>query len=308
MPRTNTAGVRPSTSYTPGAALPRRQENAKRQDPLAPFPENSTYFQRLASNSALAQQLHGLAAMDQGLLIAAAGMRAQIETLELLGNNLANTGTAGFKGDREFFRLFQTARTRADPNTAEIRWMPVVQGSAIDFEQGPLQRTEGPLDVALAGPGFLTVETAAGSRLYTRNGAFHLSTTGRLETADGHAVLDSGASEITIPPGTEIQISERGMLRAGGLNVAQLSVVSFEGRPLMKAGNSYFQAPEGTQTQPAPETAVQQGYLEGSNVNVPLAAVQMIQTSRNFEMLSRIASLVADEMNGRSVEQLGSLR
>jgi flagellar basal body rod protein FlgG len=56
------------------------------------------------------------------------------------------------------------------------------------------------------------------------------------------------------------------------------------------------------------QTAVQQGYLEGSNVNVPLAAVQMIQTSRNFEMLSRIASLVADEMNGRSVEQLGSLR
>jgi flagellar basal body rod protein FlgG len=112
-----------------------------------------------------------------------------------------------------------------------------------------------------------------------------------------------------VPPGTEIEISDRGMLRAGGLNVAQLAVVSFEGQPpLTKAGLSYFQAAERTQTQPAAGTLVKQGYLESSNVNVPLTAVQLIQASRNFEMLSRIASLVADEMNGRAVDQLGSVR
>lgn len=247
--------------------------------------------------------------MDQGLLIAAAGMRAQIETLELLGNNLANTATAGFKGDREFFRLFQTAFTEPDPNTTEVRWMPVVQGSVIDFEQGPLARTEGDLDVALSGPGFLMVETAGGARFYTRNGAMRLSAQGRLETAEGHAVLDAGGREIQIPAGEAVQIGDRGMIRSGGLNLAQLGVVRFEGAvPLAKVGLSYFQAPEGAATEPAAGTTVKQGYLEGSNVNVPLAAVQLIQTSRNFEMLSRIAGLVADEMNGRAVEQLGSLR
>ena len=50
--------------------------------------------------------------------------------------------------------------------------MPVVQGSMIDFDQGPLARTEGSLDVALSGPGFLTVEAPDGAHLYTRNGAF----------------------------------------------------------------------------------------------------------------------------------------
>lgn len=247
--------------------------------------------------------------MDQGLLIAAAGMRAQIETLNLLGNNLANSATTGFKGDREFFRLFQTALTEPDPNTAEIRWMPVVQGSMIDFEQGPLARTEGALDVALSGPGFLMVEMPDGSRLYTRNGAFRLSSQGRLETAEGYAVLDASGKAINIPPGEEVRIGDRGMIRAGDLNLAQLGVVTFEGRPpLSKAGLSHFQAPDGVEMQPATQVVVKQGYLESSNVNVPLAAVQLIQASRNFEMLSRIAGLVADEMNGRAVEQLGSLR
>jgi flagellar basal-body rod protein FlgF len=245
----------------------------------------------------------------RGLLIAAAGMRAQIETLELLGNNLANTGTTGFKGDREFFRLFQTELAQPDANTAEIRWMPVVQGSMIDFEQGPLVRTEGATDVALSGPGFLMVETPDGSRLYTRNGAFRLSAQGRLESTDGYAVLDASGKAINIPPGEQIEIGDHGMVRVGGLNLAQLDVVTFQGRPpLTKAGLSYFQAPDGFETQPAMQTVVKQGYLESSNVNVSLAAVQLIQTSRNFEMLSRIAGLMADEMDGRAVQQLGSLR
>jgi flagellar basal body rod protein FlgG len=247
--------------------------------------------------------------MNQGMLIAAAGMRAQIETLELLGNNLANSSTAGFKGDREFFRLFQTGLSEPDPNTAEIRWMPVVEGSMIDFDQGPLARTEGDFDVALSGPGFLQAEGPDGTRLYTRNGAFRLSPQGRLETAEGYAVLDAAGAPIHIPPGEQVRISDAGMIRSAGLNLAQLAVVTFEGRPpLSKAGLSYFQAPDGTQVQPAAQTVVKQGYLEGSNVNVPLAAIRLIQTSRNFEMLSRIASLVADEMDGRAVEQLGSLR
>jgi len=243
------------------------------------------------------------------LLIAAAGMKAQIETLDLLGNNLANSGTVGFKGDREFFRLFRTALIQPDPNTAEARWMPVVQGSVIDFGQGPLTRTEGALDVALSGPGFFATETSDGERLYTRNGAFRLSPQGLLETAEGHRVLDTVGSNITIPAGSEIRVGDRGMIRVNGLNIAQLAVVTFEGQPpVTKAGLSYFQAPEGAAAVPAAEPLVKQGYLESSNVNVPLAAVQLIQTSRNFQMLSRIASLVADEMNGRAVEQLGSLR
>lgn len=247
--------------------------------------------------------------MDQGLLIAAAGMRAQIETLELLGNNLANASTAGFKGDREFFRLFQTGLSEPDPNTAEIRWMPVVQGSMIDFDQGPLARTEGDFDVALSGPGFLMAQAPDGAPLYTRNGAFHLSEQGRLETAEGYAVLDARGAPVQIPPGEQVRIGDHGMIRSGGLNLAQLAVVTFAGRPpLSKAGQTYFRAPADTGTQPATQTVVKQGYLESSNVNVPLAAVQLIHTSRNFEMLSRIAGLVADEMDGRAVEQLGSLR
>lgn len=236
-------------------------------------------------------------------------MRAQLETLELLGNNIANAGTTGYKADREFFRLFQTELLQLDPNTGEVRWMPVVQGSVPDYEQGPLERTEGTLDVALSGPGFLMVEAPGGTSLYTRNGAFRLSPKGRLETADGYAVLDSSGKAINIPPAGNVEIGDHGMIRVNSLNLAQLGVVSFEGPPpLTKAGQSYFQAPPGTATVPATDAVVKQGYLEGSNVSAPLAAVQLIQTSRNFEMLSRVAKLMADEMDGRAVEQLGAVR
>jgi flagellar basal-body rod protein FlgF/flagellar basal-body rod protein FlgG len=247
-------------------------------------------------------------AMDPSLLIAAAGLRAQMETLELLGNNIANLGTAGFKGDREFLRLFRT-ELAGQAGPGEARWMPVVQGSAIDFSQGPLTPTENPLDIALSGSGFFVAAGADGARLYTRNGAFRLSSSGRLETAEGHAVLDGAGAPITLPRSGEIQVAETGMIRVNGLDLAQLGVVDFSRpSPLAKQGHSYFVAPPETLTAPAVGASVRQGFLEGSNVQAPLAAIQLIQANRQFEMLSRIAALVANEMNGRAVEQLGSIR
>ena len=72
----------------------------------------------------------------------------------MMGNNIANAPTSVYKADREFYRLFETAEARLDAPLGERRWMPVVEGSVIDFSQGPLIQTAGPLDVALLGAGF----------------------------------------------------------------------------------------------------------------------------------------------------------
>jgi flagellar basal body rod protein FlgG len=244
--------------------------------------------------------------MDQALLTAAAGMKAHTELLEVLGNNIANAGTTGYKGDNEFFRLFTTAWAEPGRDARDIPSMPFIQGAKIDFRQGALASTEAPLDLALSGPGFFVVEAGAG-KLYTRNGHLARSATGRLETTEGYALLDVQDQAITLPEDGEVHIAASGMVSVGGLEIAQLAVVEFPGTPpLAKAGSSYFRAAQGVDPQPAAATSISQGRLESSNVNAALSSVRLMLAGRNFEMLRRVASLVGDEMNGRAVSELGS--
>ncbi|HXZ20856.1 MAG TPA: flagellar hook-basal body complex protein, partial [Candidatus Acidoferrales bacterium] len=128
--------------------------------------------------------------MDPLLITAASGMKARMESLDMLANNLANAGTSGFKSDREFYSVV------AD-NMAENQ-LPVIQQNWTDFSQGALVPTANPLDLALSGPGFFALNTAAGSVagvVYTRNGQFQVGKNKQLQTADGYTlrnVRDNG--------------------------------------------------------------------------------------------------------------------
>src|SRR5216684_2898966 len=119
--------------------------------------------------------------MDQLTATAASGMRSRIESLDLLANNISNANTAGYKADSEFYNLYASAD--ADSQTT----LPNVERNWTDYSQGVVKDTGNPLDVALAGHGFLTADSPGGA-LYTRNGALRLSPAGVLETADGYPV------------------------------------------------------------------------------------------------------------------------
>src|SRR5580704_6542632 len=119
--------------------------------------------------------------MDQLTTTAASGMRSRTEALDLLANNISNSGTAGYKSDREFYNLYVS--TDADSQTT----MPDIERNWIDYSQGTVKETGNPLDVALSGTGFLTADSPSGP-LYTRNGSLKLSATGVLETSDGYPV------------------------------------------------------------------------------------------------------------------------
>lgn len=244
--------------------------------------------------------------MDQALLTAAAGMRAQLEALEVLGNNIANSSTTAYKADREFYRLFVTQFARADPRTGEVSWMPVTQASSTDFRQGPLESTNAPLDLALEGPGFFSVR-AGDAEFYTRAGEFHTSAGGELVTANGMQVLDDGGAPIVIPPKGEIDVAENGLITVGGLSVARLGVVEVDQlASLVKAGANLYAAPPDAAPRAAAATRVRQGALESSNVNVAEAAVRLVSATRSFEMLRRVASLIDGEMTRRAIDTLGS--
>src|SRR5437879_3024463 len=119
--------------------------------------------------------------MDPLLISAASGMNARMESIDMLANNLANTGTAGFKADREFNGLFEQE-------------LPVIERQWTDFSQGTVIPTGNPLDLALSGKGLFALNTPTGI-VYTRNGSFQISKTNQLATAEGYTlrnILDQG--------------------------------------------------------------------------------------------------------------------
>src|SRR5215471_5777894 len=146
--------------------------------------------------------------MDPITAIAASGLRARMESLDLLANNVANAGTGGYKADREFYSLY-IAPEAASENPAAT--MPVVERPWVDHTQGALHNTGNPLDLALSGRGFFAVNGPNGP-LYTRNGNFHLTSDGTLVTGDGHAVRSQQGTPLTIAGRLPVEVSSDGTI------------------------------------------------------------------------------------------------
>jgi flagellar basal-body rod protein FlgG len=238
--------------------------------------------------------------MDQLTITAASGMRSRIEALDLLANNIANTGTAGYKADREFYNLYASAE--ADGQTT----LPNVERNWTDFSQGIVKETGNPLDVALAGRGFLTIDSPAGT-LYTRNGSLRLSPAGVLETADGYPLrADTPTKRIQArPDGGALQIEKDGSVVQDGQALGSLIVADWpKPEALEKQGGLYFRLVD-SNLKPGAATSVEvlQGRLESSNSGPAEAAVQLVGVLRQFEMLQRAVNLGA-EMNRKAVEEV----
>ena len=179
--------------------------------------------------------------MDSLLTSAAAGMRARLEALDLAANNIANSGTIGFKLDRESYNLY-VAPEAVDPESPSPSGLPVVQRNWTDFTQGSLTATGNLLDVAISGPGFFSAN-GPGSTLYTRNGSFRLSPAGVITTAEGYAVRGTAGGTIQLQPDLPFEITADGTVKQAGADVGRLAVTNFDQpQALAKFGRNYFQA------------------------------------------------------------------
>ncbi len=227
-----------------------------------------------------------------------------MESLELLANNVANASTGGYKADREFYSLY-TAEEAQDGDP--VSTMPVIDRPWTDLSQGLLEVTGNPLDVALSGSGFFTVQGPEG-KLYTRNGSFRLSANGRLITPDGYPVGASNGAAVTLDGSRAIEISADGTIRQDGRIAGQLQIADFSNPgDFVKQGNNYFRAarPE-VEPRAAATPSVQQGKLEASNTGAAESAVRLVSVMRQFEMLQKAVSLGAD-MNRQAVEQVAKV-
>lgn len=243
--------------------------------------------------------------MERGLYIAASGMLAEQVRQDQLANDLANASTPGYKADNAEQASFSDLLLWNSSTGAPVGSLSM--GSRItkvvtDLSQGPLQSTGNPLDLALAGPGFLAVQTGAGVR-YTRDGQLEIDGRGRLTTANGDLVLGTSGKPITVgqvaDPST-ISIDQRGTVKVGSRTVGTLAVMSLTGAT--KQGDTLFTGTPGVR--PA-GTNVQQGFLEGSGVQPASAMVDMIVSFRSYETTQRAIQSIDQEL-GRAANSIGS--
>ena len=175
--------------------------------------------------------------MDPMTAIAASGLRARMESLDLLANNIANASTGGYKADREFYSLY-VAPEAAGNDTSST--MPLIETPWVDHAQGALHATGNPLDVALSGKGFFAVNGPSGP-LYTRNGNFRLGADGKLTASDGYPVRDSQGTPLTLQATRPLEISNDGTVTQDGVVAGKLEIVDFTSTAgLSKQGSNYF--------------------------------------------------------------------
>lgn len=243
--------------------------------------------------------------MISGIYIASRGMTPLLQKQDILANNLSNLNTTGFKQSGLFVKSYQKFLEN-DQRQPFVNSDLNVDEVYTDYSEGPMKKTNSPLDCYIRGSGFFTIMTPDGIQ-YTRNGNFSLNNEGFLVTYDGFKVLGK-EGYIRLDPKLNFTITEAGEVLQENSRVDNLKIVDFE-KPyhLMKCGDCRFRPinPEENEITPT-AYMIKQGYLEGSNVNLIKNMVQMISSYRNFEADQR-ALLAQDETLDRAVNQVGKV-
>ena len=270
----------------------------------------------------------------RSLWTAASGMTAQQLQVDNISNNIANVNTHGHKRERiEFATLLYDTMQQASLDPANPPGRPVnlqvgmgvrPVATARDFSPGSFERTDGPLDFAIHGPGFFvarysSLEDPAEINAYTRNGAFVMSPNENgelmLVNNQGFPILDTEGTPIVLPDGnfvSDMQVTDDGQiwLRPAGdptadpeLHDQRIQIVQFQNvQGLESIGDNFFAA---TTASGAPilesdgeistPSRLIQGVLEMSNVNIANEMVSLIVSQRAYELNSR-AIQASDQM------------
>ncbi len=206
--------------------------------------------------------------------------------MNIVAHNIANASTSGFKGQDVLFENFVSGDTPKSSTHFVLD-----RATWRDTSQGPLVRTGNPLDLAINGKGYFSVETPQGIQ-YTRKGSFQLDPEGNLVTSEGYRVLGAEGQAITVPnEATQISIGVDGTVSTDAGDLGRLQPVFFENEQQMRdTYGGYYTSDEAPR--PDVSSAVEQGMVENSNINPIAQMAQVIDVQRSYQ---RTASLLSSE-------------
>jgi flagellar basal-body rod protein FlgF len=245
--------------------------------------------------------------MNSGYYAACTGLMARTEALETIANNLANVSTAGFRASHNVFSslLATTGNSPLSVLNQDANDYGVLSGTQLDTSQGALVKTGNDLDLAMEGPGYFVVQTAAGT-VYTRGGNLRVSPVGQLITAAGDPVMGDNNRPITII-GAPVSISADGTISSNGAISGRLKLVEFAPTVgIRTAGGTYYNAPADAAV-PAQKSQVRQGTLESSNVNPITSVVELITAQREVETMRHVLTMINGELDKTAAQELPRL-
>ncbi|HJW55277.1 MAG TPA: flagellar basal-body rod protein FlgF [Burkholderiaceae bacterium] len=245
--------------------------------------------------------------MDRLVYTAMTGAKHILEQQATTSHNLANATTTGFRAQLDSFRAVPIL---GDGSPTRAFVVDSTVGS--DFTPGSIQQTGRDLDVAIQGKGWIAVELEDGTEAYTRHGNLQLSEGGILQTQGGQNVLGDGGP-ISVPPDVTITIAKDGTVAAiatgtkpGATTVlGRIKLVNPPEESLMRGDDGLFRVKDGNPVDADAGVSVIGGALEGSNVSVVDAMVNMISLARQFEMHMNL--LKNAESNATKASQLLAL-
>jgi flagellar basal body rod protein FlgG len=251
--------------------------------------------------------------MNYGLYLSASGVMANSYRQDVIANNLANSETVGFKRDLAIFQERRTALQErggagySDPLLEKQTGGLLAMPTRVDTQQGDLENTGNPLDVAVQGGGYFAVANG-NNRHLTRDGRFMVDRSGNLilSTEQGNHVLDDKGKPITLETGGKISISRDGEIFQNGKSVAKLGFYDVpDPSKFTKQGGTMLIYPDSAQLRRA-SGQILSGFQEHSNVDPTIELAQLMDTQRQLEANANMIKY-QDSMMQRLVNDVGKI-
>jgi flagellar basal-body rod protein FlgF len=261
--------------------------------------------------------------MIRGMYTSASGMTTSLNQMGVIGNNLSNVNTPAYKEKQNVYKTFpeqdlvrtndqETATSDVNfdkrPEIGSLGTGVASDGTYTNYTQGSLRKTENPLDVALEGKGFFTVQMPEGERAYTRDGTFKLNDQNQLVTSSGRRILGTNGEPIQLPADSSgVTITPDGNIYdSNDQLISQFRVVQFENpQKLRELGENLYRQGENNDVQfPAEDVLVRQGVVEQPNFSPVKQMTSMIEVSKRYEMNSQVLKQQNSSL-GQAISQVG---
>ena len=236
--------------------------------------------------------------MEVPSFIALSRLVAQSRALEVTATNMANANTPGFKAERVLFSDWLSKQTGADaPRGGKVVSFVQDRATYRDAAAGPVQHTGNPLDLALGGDGYFTVDTPRGPRL-TRAGRFALQANGTVGDGDGNPLLDTAGQPLRVAAAdTQLHVAGDGTLSSENGRLGKIGIVTPADPNKMHAQGDHLLT-SSSPTAPVAQPRLVGGAVEDSNVQPVAETTRMMNQLREFQFVTQFVEAESQREQG----------